>query len=339
MLNRVLLCTAAFALCSSFSASADTLRIGTWNIANLHHEEGVPLRDRAFARDAEDYARLAMVAKELDLDIAALQEIGSPAALLKVFPSDQYHLVVSDRYQQGDENRPESERDIFTAMVFAKDTFPSAPEVSSFSPMSIEHVDISRSGNPTVRPTRAAMVASLEFNGQPLKVMGVHLKSSCHQYPLSPIEDQSADRQQTYHSRFDCRTLNAQLNVLENWIEQQDATGVATVVLGDFNRRMNLTDKQGNASDDFWINLNDGTPNDLELTKGPLGKDELCWPQHAKRYDEHIDFVVYSNKAEAKAQTVTVQKVSMGYEDDPKYQGKNQQRLSDHCPVVAQFDF
>ena len=44
---RSTLITAAFLACVATTADANGLRIGTWNIANLHHEEGVPLREDA----------------------------------------------------------------------------------------------------------------------------------------------------------------------------------------------------------------------------------------------------------------------------------------------------
>jgi hypothetical protein len=84
MLRPALLLTAGL-LGLAVPAHAD-LRIGTWNIANLHHEDDVPLRPGAQARDAEDFARLGAYAASLDLDIVALQEIGSTRALARIFP-------------------------------------------------------------------------------------------------------------------------------------------------------------------------------------------------------------------------------------------------------------
>ena len=38
-------------------AHAAKLKLGTWNIANLHHENNFALRDGAQARDQEDFDR------------------------------------------------------------------------------------------------------------------------------------------------------------------------------------------------------------------------------------------------------------------------------------------
>jgi hypothetical protein len=60
---------AAFA--ATVPAASAELRIGAWNIANLHHEENVPLRERAQPRDAEDFQRLREYTASLWLDIVA----------------------------------------------------------------------------------------------------------------------------------------------------------------------------------------------------------------------------------------------------------------------------
>lgn len=314
------------------------LRIGTWNIANLHHESGVPLRPGATARDDVDFERLAGVAEDLDLDIIALQEIGSPAAARRVFPETEYHLVISERYALGDENRPTDDRDIYVAMAFAKERFPEAPAVETFWPLSIGHVAIDRDGTPSVRPTRAGLVADIMLMGQPVKILGVHLKSACHGWSLDPVTDQNMQSGQPFDSRFDCRTLAAQQHILENWIEQQAALGVRTIILGDFNRRMNYRSESGEDLDHFWTSIDDGTPNALDLAKGPTGIDEICWPAHSDRFEEHIDFIVFDAALSDDVAISAPEKVSMGFENDPRYGARNRQRLSDHCPVVAEFE-
>lgn len=331
---------------STFSDTPNPLRIGTWNIANLHHETGVGLRGSALPRDDEDYARLAEVARFLDLDIGALQEIGSPAALKRVFPPEDYHLVMSDRYSEGAEDAPAADRDIYTAMVFAKDRFPVVPEVTTFEALGIGHVGFDRDGSPSIRPTRAGLITDIELAGETVSMLNVHMKSSCHRFALFPIQDQNAVGE-PYRSRFDCRTLGAQLNILESWLEQKAAQGIATIVLGDFNRDLNAENASGEPLDAFWRALNDGTPNALEFGKGPLGIDEVCWPDHADRFEDHIDFVVWDTRVSDLVTFSEPTKLTMGHENDPKYDTipdplnpnrtiRQRQRLSDHCPVVME---
>ena len=313
--------------------ASEMLKVVSWNIANLHHKPGVPLRNRAVPRDEMDYQRLRQVVENLDADILALQEIGSPAALGRIIPEEHYHLIVSGRYQQGIELLPPEQRDIFVALAISKKTFPRLPKVQTLDALSIRHLDL-RHGKAEERRTRAAMVVEFELEGLPVKLLAVHLKSFCHGWPLFPVEDEDSETKVVFNSRFACRTLVAQHAILENWLEQQAAQGIATIVAGDFNRRMNLPSSDAGDADHFWKELNDGNPSDLEFIKGPEGKDEACWPFHEQRYEEHIDFVVVDKTLLRNGRSVEFVKVSMGYEDDPRYEGNERQKLSDHCPVV-----
>ena len=323
---------AAASIQSSLSAT-ELLRVASWNIANLHHEAGVPLRDGAIPRDASDYERLRQVARSLRADIVSAQEIGSPTALRLIFPEEKYHLIVSDQYQRGDEFRPPEQRDIFVAFAISKEKFPEIPKVYTLDALAIRHLDI-RNGNAEDRRTRSAMVVEFELEGLPVKLLAVHLKSFCHQWPLFPVEDEDLVTKEEFGSRFACRTLVAQHAILENWLEQQAAQGIATIVAGDFNRRMNVLDSNPTGAEHFWKELDDGSPSGLEFVKGPGGKDEVCWPSHAKRYDEHIDFVVVDKSILRKGISAEFKKISMGYEEDAEYADRNQQKLSDHCPVL-----
>lgn len=316
------------------TAHAESISFASWNIANLHHETGVPLRDRAFARKDIDYERLSSVAQGLDADIIGLQEIGSPAALMRVFPPSEYHLVMSNRYRPGDENRPPEERDIFTAVVISKTRFPQMPSVETVNAFSIHHIDLNRSQDGAdIRPTRSAIHVEFELNGESVSFLNVHLKSSCHQYPLRDVEDENFFNQKPFGSRFDCRTLKAQLSILENWIEVQAALGKRVVIAGDFNRRLNMVYRNPTRHEDFWAELNDGSPGELDLRKGPEGLDQVCWTKHEDRFKEHIDLLLADKTFLETFGSVSFDKVGLGFDELPDYVGKAQQRLSDHCPV------
>lgn len=319
------------------AAFAVDISFASWNIANLHHETGVPLRDRAVAREDVDYDRLANVAAGLNADIIGLQEIGSPAALKRIFPSSNYHLVISDRYRAGDENRPSAERDIFTAVAISKARFPELPKVETVDAFSIQHIDLNRSQDEAdIRPTRSAIHVEFQVNDQAVSFLNVHLKSSCHQYPLRDIEDQNFFNQKPFGSRFDCRTLKAQLSILENWVEVQTAIGKRVIVAGDFNRRLNIVYRNPTRHEDFWAELNDGAPGGVELEKGPEGLDRVCWSAHEDRFAEHIDLFVVEAAFFEMYDAATFDKLGLGFDDAPEYSGKNRQRLSDHCPVRLQ---
>lgn len=321
-------------LAGAWPVAAEDFTFASWNIANLHHETGVPLREGSLPREDVDYERLAAVANELDADIIGLQEIGSLAALERIFSPDAYHLVISDRYQVGDEEKPPEERDIFTAVALSRETFPDLPLIETVSAFSIQHIDLNQAVDaPDIRPTRSAIHVQFELEGEQVSFLNVHLKSSCHQYPLRDVEDQNFFNQQPFGSRFDCRTLKAQLAILENWIEVQHELGFRVVVAGDFNRRLNIAYRNPTRYEDFWAELNDGQPGNFMLRKGPEGRDNVCWPSHEDRFDEHIDLIVSDTEFLARFATASFDKVGLGFVEAPEYAGRARQRLSDHCPV------
>ncbi len=316
-------------------AVAEGIKITTWNIANLHHETGVALRNGSVARENIDFQRLSEVGALLNADIIALQEIGSPRALARVFDRSKYHLIVSDRYSAGDENKPPEERDIFTAFAISKERFPSLPSVETVGAFSLSHIELNHDGTAaSIRPTRSAMHIEFELDGEVISILNVHLKSSCHQYPLKDVEDQNFFNSQPFGSRFDCRTLKAQLSLLENWIEVQSALDKRVIVAGDFNRRLNSAYRNPTRHEDFWAELNDGQPNHLKLRKGPEGLDSVCWPKHEDRFVEHIDLVIADSELFAKYPQSGFEKIGLGYDDAEEYAERKRQRLSDHCPVT-----
>ncbi|HSA82372.1 MAG TPA: endonuclease/exonuclease/phosphatase family protein [Geminicoccaceae bacterium] len=74
------------------------MKLATWNMNNLHHVLGEPLRSGAPARTEADYELLRKYRDRLGADIIALQEVNGPKAAGLVFPLDQYDLYFSARY-------------------------------------------------------------------------------------------------------------------------------------------------------------------------------------------------------------------------------------------------
>jgi hypothetical protein len=83
------------------------------------------------------------------------------------------------------------------------------------------------------------------LDGQPLRLLSVHLKSFCHEDDLDDVSP---------GDNTHCGRLKQQIPILESWIEERAQAGVPLVVLGDFNRRFNI------AGDDMWRELDDGDP-------------------------------------------------------------------------------
>lgn len=320
-------------------AKSSELTVASWNIANLHHETGVPLRVGSIPRRDKDFLRLQTIFESLNADIIALQEVGSLAALKRVASSTNYHLVISSRYSLGDENRPPEERDIYTAVAISKSRFPTLPNVGTVDAFSIKHVALNREGDEQIiRPTRAAIEIEFEHDGQKSVLLNLHLKSFCHNFPLKEVEDQNFFTEHPFGSRFDCRTLKAQLSILENWIEVKHMLGYRVILAGDFNRQLNMIYNNPKRFEDFWGELNDGSPNNLKLVKGPVGKDVQCWPNHNNHSDEHIDFLIADSLLIDAHPSTVFRKIGLGFDNDIEYADVNKQRLSDHCPVVMQLN-
>jgi endonuclease/exonuclease/phosphatase family metal-dependent hydrolase len=328
---------------------AAEFRIGTWNIANLHHEDNVPLRQCAQPRDAEDFQRLREYAASLRLDIAALQEIGSPRALARIFPESEYHLIMSSLYRPGAEIRPMADRDIYTAFAIRKSTFPRKPAVEMLEALAVLHVGFDRDcrqskksdgkksivARPSSRPTRNGMILHLRLDGdRRVSLLNVHLKAACPAQSLSPVYATNLNGT-VMSTRYDCRTLVAQARILENWIEQQAELGRSVIVLGDFNRQLNRF-VGTNKEDHFWQMINDGQPNGLRLLKVPLGKTAPCWPKgHTLHFKEDVNFVVFDSAVKVVLDPARVEKLPLPFQNDPKYAGKKGEALSDHCPLIA----
>lgn len=309
-------------------------RVGTWNITNLHHESGVALRDDAVPRADIDYQRLAEFAKGLSLDIIAVQEAGSPAALARIFPQTDYHIVMSADYKSGAEYLPPNQRDIYSAFVLRKARFSEAPKIETFTALGIVNVEIA-DGKPVDRPVRSGLVLSLPLAGKTIEIMNVHLKSSCNSASLDPVFDTNQDGDLN-RQRFDCRTLAAQAMILENWIEQRQTLGIPVMILGDFNRRFARFEGTDRV-DHFWAFIEDGGPNGLSLRRAPDAPNTVCWPEpHDHFFPDNIDFILFENALSPNIDIDSIEKIGIPFADHPDYQGKNVEKLSDHCPVVGE---
>jgi len=148
------------------------------------------------------------------------------------------------------------------------------------------------------------------LDGQPIRLLSVHLKSFCHEDDLDGVLPTSTT---------DCGKLKRQIPILEIWIEDRAQEGVPAVVLGDFNRRRNI------AGDDMWADLDDGDP---DLDKFTEGLTSACLNF---RFPEYIDHIVTDTGGTALVRPGSFQQVlftAVGGDDD----------LSDHCPIAVVFE-
>ena len=258
------------------------LRLATWNIAFLD----LPGASFVADRDASDYELLQTYAQRLAADVVVVQEVNGVNSTHMVFPRPEWVVACESR---------ESTQNVCVAS-----------RVASGWRVELEpDYEALAVGNPRLRRGLDFVVS--RPGHEPLRVLGVHMKSGC------------------FFGRGDdsCATFFEQLVELESWIDARAASGAAFAVLGDFNRVMT-------ADDEAWLELDDAEPDGADLTRSiPQGETTPCWPS---RYTEFIDHVVLGA---ASAPWLADSGQQPYDERDPDVWDL---RLSDHCPVWADLD-
>jgi endonuclease/exonuclease/phosphatase family metal-dependent hydrolase len=137
-----------------------------------------------------------------------------------------------------------------------------------------------------------------------VRFLSVHLKAFCVTGALT--RDDKA-----------CRKLNAQVPVLEGWIDARAREGVPFVVLGDFNRAL------AQPEDALFGELNDGDPAGLSLTQAGPHERSAC----GGKKKQPVDHVLLGGKKGLLS--------SAGFEEIPYAVGDREagRKLSDHCPI------
>jgi len=235
------------------------------------------------ARSQADYDRLAGYVQKLDADIIALEEVQGEAAARRVFDPTTYSFHFEARRD-----------DQMVGFAIKKTvTYKANPDLD----------ELNVSGG-----LRRGADITVAANGKELRLLAVHLKSGCWDFELT-------------NPKKDCQSLNRQVPILENWIDDRAKAGQAFIVLGDFNRRFDAP------GDKFWPEIDDGDPNGLKLHRLTAGLKAECWNSHYPRFIDHII-------ADAKAFTYLVPKSFQQLVYGEKTEDK---RLSDHCPISARF--
>lgn len=214
---KTLVTAAVIALLHITPASAENLRIASWNIANLASQPEQALRGHA--RSAEVYEHISSVIRSLDADIIALQEIGSIPSAERAVGSD-YDVYFETRCMENDQRCRFDNDDIYTAVAVRK-SIKDKVTIQQLDELSILHDD--ECCTPP-RRVRGSPVAVVEFNGQKIWMPSIHLKSACKGGTTN--NDDLKD---------DCEVNGAQFDILERWIADRPQ-GDAVILAGDFNR-------------------------------------------------------------------------------------------------------
>lgn len=234
-------------------------------------------------RDAADYRRLRSYANQLDADVVALQEVEGEAAARRVFDPSRYSFHFSKR-----------EAAQLTGFAFKKQLRVQAHP--DFSPLGL--------GDSLRRGTDI----SVQLGGTSLRMLSVHLKSGCFGDSLNS-------------GRSACRKLSRQLPILESWIDARAAQQQPFAVLGDFNRRLKL-------SEAFFSDLNDGNPAGAKLTLVTAGEASNCW---GGRYRSYIDHILLGGRASKWLQPNSFFQLTFDAADSDRHDPDFD--LSDHCPI------
>jgi endonuclease/exonuclease/phosphatase family metal-dependent hydrolase/predicted esterase len=303
---RVGLLSVGLAAALMSTAASAEIRVASWNLNNLHHQLDEPLRPGAPARTEADIEILRKYRDRADADIFALQEVNGPRAAQLVFPTDRWDLFFSGRYADDLITGRESDR-IYTGFAVRRGAF-DAVSKRDVPSLGVIHA-------PDGRPVRWATEILVEKDGDLLRLMSVHLKSGCHGGSLEPA------------TVPDCITLAAQRAPLESWIDAAATAQVPFVIVGDWNRRIDVHGQ----SDHVWGEIDDADPPGLNLWRLPFNRDSSC----NSGFTEPIDFLVFDDRAWRSVDEPSFEEMVYDAGD----WDARRRTPSDHCPIVVALDW
>jgi endonuclease/exonuclease/phosphatase family metal-dependent hydrolase len=283
---RLLAAALAFAL-SAAPGAAERLTIATWNLEWMMKPAVFDaLAPACFGRDARpgggeraipcdlvpkrrwsgaDLARLADFAATVPADVIALQEIDGIDVAREIFPGHSFCFTKRRQVQN---------------VGFAIRAGLKHRCNRDYRALGLPGNDVRWGADVTIEP------------GSPgeLRLLAVHLKASCNRDPLT-------------HGRDDCRTLQRQVPVLEDWIDRRARAGDAFGVIGDFNRRF---DRERAAARDetgaivaMWPEIDDGEPAGADLVDPGTGHGAIgCNNGHGERMP--IDYLILGERLAAR---------------------------------------
>lgn len=277
---------AAAALAAAFACSAsagEPMTLATWNMewmmrpevfdalaAKCYGRESRPgggersipcdLAPRGRWSDA-DLARLRAFAATLPADVVALQEIDGADAARAIFPEHEFCFTKRRQVQN---------------VGFAIRRGLEFRCNRDYQALGLPEDIVRWGADVTLEP------------GTPreMRLLAVHLKASCNRDPLTANRDE-------------CRLLQRQVPVLEDWIDQRARGGDAFGVVGDFNRRF---DREREAARDardaivaMWPEIDDVEPAAADLVDPGIEHGAVgCGNGHGERMP--IDYLILGKR-------------------------------------------
>lgn len=245
------------------SLGAMDLRIATWNLEHLNHTDDAG----CVPREQADYDAIADRIREIDPDVVAFQEVENADAALRVFPATHWHVEVSARPETPAAR--ECWRLTGNYLHHQATGFAIRKEIAYQ-----RNEDLQSLGDPA--SDRWGTDITVIFGDRQLRLLSLHLKSGC----WSAEQDSNEARMLT------CTTLRNQIHEVRAWADRREDEGTAFGILGDFNRRLAVSD------DWAWSALSpESSP--LDLLTAEI--EYQCDP----RFEEHIDHIVLDADAAA----------------------------------------
>ncbi len=193
--------------------AASSLRIATWNMEHLAELDGVGCRPRTEA----DYVQMRDYVAKVDADVFAMEEVESAAAAARVFTPDKYDIYFSTRPASGRSGECRGEPGLHIRNQGVGFAVRKGLQVQRNPDLAVLAL-----GDPNLR--WGVDITVRNGAGQPLRLLGVHLKSGCFD---------KADPTPT------CSTVFKQADVLKWWVAEREADpSVPYLILGDWNRRL-----------------------------------------------------------------------------------------------------
>ena len=282
----------------------DNLKIASWNIYWL-------VNTNRNKRQQADYDYLKEIAKSIDADIIALQEVENEDYAKRIF-GDTYGYYFSDR--------PGNKGTQRVGFAIKKEAEIRVIEAKAYE-------DLDTGG------VRYGMDLIISRHDRTLRLLGVHLKSGCFEKPLDKGTLEALPDKTKKQKKFKngCTKLAKQIKPLERWVDDRAKEQLPFIVLGDFNRRLEVEkEKNYKESQGIWPELDDPrsrNPNE-DLVRLNEGIAPKCWPN---KFQEFIDHII----ADPRAMEIIVPNSFEEFRYDGKTYAEHKM-ISDHCPISVE---
>ncbi len=195
----------------------NTFSINGWDVANLpvcnvysYRGSTVRVNLDAYRKRQERIANF--LSQSVPADIIAFQEVSGEQAVQEILPGGgaDYELCGFTGYK------------VQRLVIAWKKSLGTSVSCNVEDALSLP-------GNPDEKRPRPGLALTLNLGGPTIKVLNVHLKSSC----VSPFDGGLLEG-----GNDNCEILQQQVDPVENWVERESSGGAKVVLLGDFNRNL-----------------------------------------------------------------------------------------------------